>query len=40
MVSAYRARLGELPWMAPYSNHPDGSPDPGSADSLDHIAER
>jgi glutaredoxin len=28
MVSAYRARLGELPWMAPYSNHPDGTPNP------------
>ncbi len=28
MVSAYRARLGELPWMAPYSQHPDGTPNP------------
>jgi hypothetical protein len=28
MVTAYRARLGQLPWMAPYSNHPDGSPNP------------
>src|SRR6202020_1301755 len=28
MVSAYRARLGELPWMAPYSNHPDGTRNP------------
>jgi hypothetical protein len=28
MVSAYRARLGQLPWMAPYSNHPDGTPNP------------
>jgi hypothetical protein len=28
MVSAYRARLGELTWMAPYSNHPDGTPNP------------
>jgi hypothetical protein len=28
MVSAYRARLGELPWVAPYSNHPDGTPNP------------
>ena len=28
MVSAYRGRLGQLPWMAPYSNHPDGTPNP------------
>jgi hypothetical protein len=28
MVSAYRARLGELPFMIPYSNHPDGTPNP------------
>jgi hypothetical protein len=28
MVSAYRSRLGELPWMAPYSQHPDGTPNP------------
>jgi hypothetical protein len=28
MVTAYRARLGELSWMAPYSGHPDGSPNP------------
>lgn len=28
MVTAYRARLGELDWMAPYSNHPDGTPNP------------
>jgi hypothetical protein len=28
MVTAYRARLGELPWMAPYSQHPDGTPNP------------
>ena len=28
IVSAYRARLGQLPWMAPYSNHPDGTPNP------------
>jgi hypothetical protein len=28
MVTAYRARLGELPWMIPYSNHPDGTPNP------------
>ena len=28
MVSAYRDRLGELPWMAPYSGHPDGTPNP------------
>lgn len=28
MVSAYRARLGELGWMAPYSQHPDGTPNP------------
>jgi hypothetical protein len=29
MVTAYRARLGELAWMAPYSGHPDGTPNPG-----------
>jgi Protoglobin len=28
MVTAYRARLGKLSWMAPYSGHPDGSPNP------------
>lgn len=28
MVTAYRARLGELPFMSPYSNHPDGTPNP------------
>ena len=28
MVTAYRARLGQLSWMAPYSGHPDGSPNP------------
>jgi Protoglobin len=28
MVTAYRARLGQLPWMAPYSHHPDGTPNP------------
>ena len=28
MVSAYRARLSELPFMIPYSNHPDGTPNP------------
>ena len=26
MVTAYRARLGELPFMIPYSKHPDGTP--------------
>jgi hypothetical protein len=28
MVSYYRARLGEQPWLAPYSGHPDGTPNP------------
>jgi hypothetical protein len=28
MVSAYRARLGDLPFMHPYSGHPDGTPNP------------
>ena len=28
MVSFYRARIGEQPWLAPYSQHPDGSPNP------------
>jgi hypothetical protein len=28
MVSFYRARLGEQPWLAPYSGHPDGTPNP------------
>ncbi|MDN3355826.1 protoglobin domain-containing protein [Actinomadura sp. DC4] len=28
MVSAYRRRLGELPFMRPYSGHPDGTPNP------------
>jgi Protoglobin len=28
MVTAYRARLGTLPWMAPFSGHPDGTPNP------------
>lgn len=28
MVSAWRGRLSELPWMAPYSGHPDGTPNP------------
>lgn len=28
MVTAYRAQLGELAWMAPYSGHPDGTPNP------------
>src|SRR5512142_3023733 len=28
MVSAYRGRLGQLPWLVPYSNHPDGTPNP------------
>lgn len=26
VVTAYRARLGEQPWLAGYSGHPDGSP--------------
>lgn len=29
MVTAWRARLGELPFMRPYSGHPDGTPNPG-----------
>src|SRR3984957_17646895 len=28
MVSFYRARLGEQPWLAPYSPHPHGTPNP------------
>ncbi len=28
MVTAYRKRLGELPFMRAYSGHPDGSPNP------------
>src|SRR3954454_225797 len=28
MVTAYRASLGRLPWAAPYSGHPDGTPNP------------
>jgi hypothetical protein len=28
MVTFYRARLGEQPWLAPYSQHPDGTPNP------------
>lgn len=28
MVTAYRARLGEQPWLAGYSGHPDGTPNP------------
>ena len=28
MVTAYRKRLGELPFMRPYSGHPDGTPNP------------
>lgn len=28
MVTAWRARLGELPFMRAYSGHPDGTPDP------------
>ena len=28
MVTAYRARLGELPFMIPYSHHPDSTPNP------------
>jgi hypothetical protein len=28
MVAFYRRRLGEQPWLAPYSQHPDGSPNP------------
>ena len=29
MVTAWRARLGDLPFMRPYSGHPDGTPNPG-----------
>jgi hypothetical protein len=28
MVSAYRTRLGQQPWLAGYSGHPDGTPNP------------
>jgi hypothetical protein len=28
MVTAWRARLREQPWLAPYSGHPDGRPNP------------
>jgi hypothetical protein len=28
MVTAWRARLGGLPFMRPYSGHPDGTPNP------------
>ncbi|MEV6863400.1 protoglobin domain-containing protein [Streptosporangium subroseum] len=28
MVTAYRRRLGELPFMRAYSGHPDGTPNP------------
>jgi hypothetical protein len=28
MVTAWRARLGDLPFMRPYSGHPDGAPNP------------
>lgn len=28
MVTAYRQRLSELPFMRPYSGHPDGTPNP------------
>ncbi|GLY80251.1 protoglobin domain-containing protein [Actinoallomurus iriomotensis] len=28
MVTAWRARLGELSFMRPYSGHPDGTPNP------------
>jgi hypothetical protein len=28
MVTAYRKQLGELPFMRPYSGHPDGTPNP------------
>jgi len=31
MVTAYRARLGRQPWLAGYSGHPDGTPNPGYA---------
>jgi len=29
MVTAWRARLGDLPFMRPYSGHPGGTPNPG-----------
>lgn len=29
MVTAWRARLGDLPFMRAYSGHPDGTPNPG-----------
>ncbi|RCG28683.1 protogloblin ApPgb [Sphaerisporangium album] len=29
MVTAYRKRLGELPFMRAYSGYPDGTPNPG-----------
>lgn len=29
MVTAWRARLSDLPFMRPYSGHPDGTPNPG-----------
>lgn len=28
LVTAWRARLGDLPFMRPYSGHPDGTPNP------------
>ena len=28
MVTAWRVRLGDLPFMRPYSGHPDGTPNP------------
>jgi hypothetical protein len=28
MVTAYRARLGEQPWLAGFTGHPDGTPNP------------
>ena len=28
MVTAYRAQLGRLPWLAGYTGHPDGTPNP------------
>jgi hypothetical protein len=28
MVTAWRVRLGDLPFMRPYSGHPDGAPNP------------
>ncbi|MGX6601763.1 protoglobin domain-containing protein [Micromonosporaceae bacterium Da 78-11] len=31
MVTAYRARLGQQPWLAGYSGHPDGTPNPAYA---------